>query len=251
MKNLINTICLKDYVVQTDRLLYSLYQTKIKLISSIMEMTQIIQIGKELGLQGTALLDFIERKEKETLDREERKEKERLEREERKEKERVEREDRLEKEKAERDERAKIREDKIKELEMENENRLKVLEFEKQAKLDVLDKQSEFEKSKAQASETKEEISIKQKQRGPKLPYFEEGKDDMDAYLHRFERFAQSVGWPQKDWAVSLGALLKGKALEVYSRLSSAEANDFGKVKQALLKRFELTQEGFSTLWKR
>lgn len=62
MKNLINTICLKDYVVQTDRLLYSLYQTKIKLISSIMEMTQIIQIGKELGLQGTALLDFIERK---------------------------------------------------------------------------------------------------------------------------------------------------------------------------------------------
>ena len=64
-----NTICLKDYVVQTDRLSYSLYQTKIKLISSIMEMTLIIQIGKELGLQGTALLDFIERKEKETLDR--------------------------------------------------------------------------------------------------------------------------------------------------------------------------------------
>lgn len=86
-------------------------------------MTQIIKIGKDLGLQGTELLNFIERKEKETLDREERKEKEALEREERKEKERLEREDRLVKERAERDERAKAREDKIRELELENENR--------------------------------------------------------------------------------------------------------------------------------
>ena len=210
-----------------------------------MEMTQIIKIGKDLGLQGTELLNFIERKEKETLDREERKEKEALEREERKEKERLEREDRLEKERAERDERVKAREDKIRELELENENRLKVLEFEKQAKIEILEKQSELEKTKVQVIETDKELSIKHKQRGPKLPYFEDGKDDMDAYLHRFERFAESVGWPQKDWAVSLGALLKGKALEVYSRLSSAEANEYGKVKQALLKRFELTQEGF------
>ena len=67
----------------------------------------------------------------------------------------------------------------------------------------------------------------------------------MDAYLHRFKRFAKSLGWPQKDWAVRLSSLLKGKALETYTRLSNTEASDFEKVKKALLKRFELTQEGF------
>ena len=39
-----------------------------------MEMTQILKIGKELGLEGTDLLSFIDRKENEALEREERKE---------------------------------------------------------------------------------------------------------------------------------------------------------------------------------
>ena len=34
----------------------------------------------------------------------------------------------------------------------------------------------------------------------PKLPYFNEQKDDMDAYLRRFERFATSMGWPNAEW---------------------------------------------------
>ena len=45
-----------------------------------MEVTQILKIGKELGLEGT-LLSFIDHKEKEALEREERKERGRLERE--------------------------------------------------------------------------------------------------------------------------------------------------------------------------
>ena len=67
----------------------------------------------------------------------------------------------------------------------------------------------------------------------------------MDAYLNRFERFAEIAGWRQKDWAVNLSALLKGKSLEVYSSLSIAVANDYKKVKPALLRRFALTQEDF------
>ena len=67
----------------------------------------------------------------------------------------------------------------------------------------------------------------------------------MDAYLNRFERFAECAGWPKKDWAVSLSALLKDKFLEVYCRLTIAEANDDKTVKTALLKSFALTEEGF------
>ena len=47
-----------------------------------MEMTQIPKIGKELGLEGTDLLSFIDHKEKEATEREERRDKETIEREE-------------------------------------------------------------------------------------------------------------------------------------------------------------------------
>ena len=191
------------------------------------------------------MLSFIDRKEKEAMEREERKEREALEREERKEKERLERESKLEKERAEREERTKTREDRMKELELENLNKMKLMELENKAKLDMLERQVELEKVKVHAAEIGKDVSVKHLSKGLKLPHFEDSKDDMDAYLNRFERFAESAGWPQKDWAVSLSALLKGKSLEVYSRLSIAEANDYKKVKTALLRRFALTQEGF------
>jgi hypothetical protein len=54
-----------------------------------------------------------------------------------------------------------------------------------------------------------------------------------------------SVKWDAANWAVNLSALLKGKALEVYARLPSADALDYGKLREALLLRFESTEEGF------
>ena len=43
----------------------------------------------------------------------------------------------------------------------------------------------------------------------------------------------------KEGWAIHLAALLKGKALEVYSRLSSQESNDYGVLKMALLRRYQ------------
>lgn len=79
----------------------------------------------------------------------------------------------------------------------------------------------------------------------PKLPPFEEGRDDIDAYLHRFVLYATSCGWPQAEWGLNLGALLKGPALEVFSRMAAADAADFEEVRQALFLHFRLTEEGF------
>ena len=64
----------------------------------------------------------------------------------------------------------------------------------------------------------------------PKLPSFCDGKDNMDAYLKRFERFAKNAKWPAEEWATNLSTLLQGKALEVYSRLSTEDANDYDKL---------------------
>ena len=81
--------------------------------------------------------------------------------------------------------------------------------------------------------------------RNLKLPYFEESKDKMDSYLSRFEKYAVANKWDRSIWAAYLSALLKGRALEVYDRLSVADANDYEKLKDALLKNFDMTERGF------
>ena len=78
--------------------------------------------------------------------------------------------------------------------------------------------------------------------KAPKLPSFVDGKDDLDAYLQRFERFAETAKWKKDGWASKLSALLSGRALEVYSRLSEDAAKDYDKVKIALMKRYDLTK---------
>src|SRR6266568_2251767 len=76
---------------------------------------------------------------------------------------------------------------------------------------------------------------------GPKIPAFDEVHDCMDSYLQRFERYAEGQKWVPDLWAHYLSALLKGKALDVYGRLSTDQAKDYAFVKDALLKRFKTT----------
>ena len=71
---------------------------------------------------------------------------------------------------------------------------------------------------------TPQEPRSDQSARAPKLPAFNENTDKMDAYLERFERFAKNNKWQEDVWATCLSALLTGKSLEFYSRLSREEA---------------------------
>jgi len=86
--------------------------------------------------------------------------------------------------------------------------------------------------------------------KGPKMPFFDKRSDDMDSFLHIFEVYADSQRWSKGQWAVYMSALLKGKALEVYSRLPVKHAHDYEILKDALLKRFNLTEEGFKQKFK-
>ena len=81
--------------------------------------------------------------------------------------------------------------------------------------------------------------------RDPKLPYSEESKDKMDSYLSRFEKYATANKWDKNLSAAYLSALLKGRALDVYDRLSTENAADYDKLKDALLKSFDMTERGF------
>ena len=81
--------------------------------------------------------------------------------------------------------------------------------------------------------------------RDPKLPYFEESKDKMDSYLSRFEKYATANKWDKNVLAAYLSALLKGRTLNVYDRLSTEDAADYDKLKEILLKNFDMTERGF------
>ena len=124
---------------------------------------------------------------------------------------------------------------KDKEMEMEKEIALKKIE-------------AEVELKKIEAETTSHPWGPKEKSsnpRSPKLPYFDEQTDKMDSYLTRFESYALSNKWDPSMWASYLSALLKGRALEVFVRLSRDDQSDYGQIKEALLTNFDLTERSF------
>ena len=121
-------------------------------------------------------------------------------------------------------------------------------------KIEELKAQVEIEKIRAQAgvktvgcaAEGTTGIYADQvKPKLPRLPAFVDGKDDLDSWLLRFERFANTSGWPKENWCTSLSALLTGRALEVFCCSSKTEAIDYDRLKEVLQKRYNLTEDGY------
>ena len=54
-----------------------------------------------------------------------------------------------------------------------------------------------------------------------------------------------NVKWASDTWAIKLSALLSGKAMDVYTRMSTEDANDYSKLKKSLLTRYNYTDEGY------
>jgi len=65
-----------------------------------------------------------------------------------------------------------------------------------------------------------------------KLPMFDEGKDDLDAYLNRFETSCEAYAIDPGNWALQLARLLQGKALDVYQRMSSGDKGSYDRSSQ-------------------
>ena len=209
------------------------------------EMEKFIQLGEKFGLEGEKLLEFV--REQQELEREEKRREEERE-EKRLEEEKDEKRRQLEEERKEEDgekEERRRREDDERETRRQ-ERELRKLEME----ADIMRK-----KEAAEAAKREHELELARlaarngdghtperddRAKAPKLPAFVDGKDDLDAYLQRFERFADTAKWHKTGWASKLSALLSGRALEVYSRLSEEAARDYDRVKIALMKRYDL-----------
>ena len=77
-----------------------------------------------------------------------------------------------------------------------------------------------------------------------KLPLFNDEKDDLDAYLIRFERACAAFEIRPEFWSTQLARLLQGRSLDVYQRLPAEEVDNNESLKTQLLKRFRLTEGG-------
>ena len=209
-------------------------------------MDKHISLARELGYEGQELRDYLKRQQ--DLEREERLaqreyEKEKREAEQKdKEREQKDKERELEKMKIE----AARKDKEVEKLKIEAARKDKEMEMEKEIALKKIE--AEVELKKIEAETTSHPWGPKEKSsnpRSPKLPYFDEHTDKMDSYLTRFESYALSNKWDPSMWASYLSALLKGRALEVFVRLSRDDQSDYGQIKEALLTNFDLTERSF------
>ena len=181
-----------------------------------MDIERFIELGKNLGYEKEELQKFVKEQKEEWRENE-----------------RLEREERL----IEREEKEKEREEKEKERKAVKE--LAELEFEKERM------RLEFERQKGNVDKDTTPNPTGSGRPKLKLPVFQDGRDDMDIYLTTFERLMTVQKYPESTWSIHLGILLTGRARDVYARLSSEEASNYNTLKNALLHRYDLTEEGF------
>ena len=195
------------------------------------DMEKFIELGKTFGLEGAELLSCVEKsREEEREDKrreEEQEDKRRREEEEKEEKLRREEEDRRQNEERE----ARQQEREIRKLQMEAELQRQKAEVEEAQRRHELE-MKRLELEQTPAGPGPQVPNKEDRAKAPKLPSFVDGKDDLDAYLQRLERFATTAKWEKAGWATKLSALLSGRALEVYSRLSEKAASDYDKMKR-------------------
>ena len=215
--------------------------------------------GQELGLEGKDLIDYIERavaEFKEERDRQERREKEERERE----REEKDRQERKEKEEHEREKELRERDDRLRKEAEAREDRLRELD---------LQERREREKAERVAKETARLQNLEAIKLNPELapqllkelqdnakptpsystasvasfPFgeYQEKEESIDRYLTRFEKAARTFDLPEDKWCDRLSLLLRGRAFDVYDKLSTEGETDYNTLKNALLVKFELT----------
>ena len=198
-------------------------------------MEKLIELGEKLGLEGKELEFVIEREKVERDERTAQREAQKAEAEAQKEAATTRLQ--IEKEKAEALKEAEKEKAEVEKTKLQVQQRKNDQEYELQREKLRLEHERETNKTK--------EAEATSMAKAPELPVFRYNTDDIETYLERFERIANACKWDKSNWAIMLSSLLSGKALDVYGRLQISDATDYEKIKGALRKRYNLTEEGF------
>ena len=144
----------------------------------------------------------------------------------------------------------KLIKDKAEREERNAERELKKLELETGEAEKVCDEAEKVRKHELELAQIRSTQNVSPTSRNPnpmlpvyeglKMPTFNEGQDEIDSYLLRFERLAQLHKWEKADYHIYLGSLLRGRALKVYVSLPIDVVTDFEKLKEALLRAYSV-----------
>ena len=69
--------------------------------------------------------------------------------------------------------------------------------------------------------------------------------DNIEHFLATFQRIAAQQRWPKRVWATQVAGLLTGKAMAAYASLTPEDAVVYEKVKEAILRRYEINEETY------
>ncbi|XP_019632638.1 PREDICTED: uncharacterized protein LOC109476193 [Branchiostoma belcheri] len=208
----------------------------------------LLEAGEKLGLSGEELRRFVgEQQARERDERAEERELEKLRLEaerlkieaEEKDKERQIEIEKLkfeaERQKVENEEKERKRQTEMEKLKMEAAEREKAMEAaEREKAREATEREKEAER-KHQLEMKKLEVEMaavgpptggQAVAKVPRLPSFVDEKDDLDAYLLRFERFATSSQWAEDKWAAHLSALLTEEGFRAKFRQNKAEKGE-------------------------
>ena len=185
---------------------------------------QELEIQRQIQLEKLKL-EQEERIRVEQLEREERMQKEKL----AMEKQKIEMEERIAKEKLLFQEKEKENERLLQEKEKERQYNLRMKELEMQDKVKTkpLDLGTHFDVTK--------HIRL--------VPPFQE--KEVDKYFLHFEKVAENLKWLKEHWTLLLQSVVIGKAREIYTQLSLEQSSDYDKLKELILKAYELVPEAY------
>ena len=199
------------------------------------------EAGSRRGFEGKDILEYV--KEQQKLDREERaawRETQKMQ---------AQADVELAKIRAEAEAEEKKRADELQAEEKRRADEIKVQMAKIEADKELALKEMELQAQQAQVQATTSSATTppprNKDAKSPKLPSFVDEKDELDSYLLRFERYAENASWEKDTWAIKLSALLTGRAINIYTRMSDADASDYDKLKKALLTRYNYTEDGY------
>ena len=122
-------------------------------------------------------------------------------------------------------------------IEMEEKDRKQRLEMEKEIKL------KEIEAKVNSSSQSSHATKFDPTKYVRLVPEFQE--KEVDKYFVHFEKIASSMEWPKAYWAIMVQGKFVNKASDAYSALPLEDSNDYDKVKQAVLKAYQLVPEAY------
>ncbi|GFT94644.1 transposon Tf2-6 polyprotein [Trichonephila clavipes] len=111
--------------------------------------------------------------------------------------------------------------------------------------------QRQFELQKLQCNSTTSDSNMPKLELHKLLPIFDPKTTDVTIFLDLFERQLTFLKVPIQQWVVYLVGLLPTEVSNLITKESFADAQDYYKVKQILLKRFKLSAEKFRQMFSR